>query len=178
MALPDDCQPWAGSTRPADDDQTKAVLASETGPASETLRTDEIAESERFARWRHWVSGTFVPPECAPVSQLSQNGRQATMLPGDLAIYDCRRPYTMDLLATRFGERAGGQHRDPAVLRRSLLLGVCAWIDANLGEPGLDPDPAHFSKIFKASYGEPPGQYRHRSKAAGEPREAMTQAAR
>jgi AraC-like DNA-binding protein len=39
-------------------------------------------------------------------------------------------------------------------------------------------DPAHFSKIFKASYGEPPGQYRHRSKAAGEPREAMTQAAR
>jgi AraC-like DNA-binding protein len=23
-------------------------------------------------------------------------------------------------------------------------------------------DPAHFSKIFKASYGEPPGQYRRR----------------
>lgn len=137
--------------------------------------------------------------------QLSQNGRQTTLLPGDLA----------------------------------LLLGVRAWIDANLGEPGLDPDaiaranhvsvrylhrlfhdkgtsvarwvrerrldncrrdledpaqaergvvaiarrwgfvdPAHFSKIFKASYGEPRGQYRHRSKAVGEPREAMTQAAR
>jgi AraC-like DNA-binding protein len=124
----------------------------------------------------------------------------------------------LDLLATLFGERAGGQPSDPAVLRRSLLLGVCAWIDAHLGEPDLDPDtiaranhvsvrylhrlfhdegtsvarwvrerrldncrrdledpaqaqrgvvaiarrwgfadPAHFSKIFKASYGEPPG---------------------
>ena len=29
---------------------------------------------------------------------------------------------------------------------------------------GFD-DPAHFSKIFKASYGEPPGQYRLRADA-------------
>jgi len=127
----------------------------------------------------------------------------------------------LDLLATLFGERVGTEQADTAALRRSLLLQVCAWIDANLGEPCLDPDaiarahhisvrylhrlfhdegtsvarwvrerrldncrrdledpaqaergvvsiarrwgfadPAHFSKIFKASYGEPPGAYR------------------
>ncbi len=44
----------------------------------------------------------------------------------------------LDLLATMFGERTGAP-ADPAAARRSLLLTVCAWIDANLGEPGLDP---------------------------------------
>src|SRR5229473_5375073 len=124
----------------------------------------------------------------------------------------------LDLLATLFGERAGGPLTDPDVVRRSLLLAVYGWIDEHLSEPGLDPDaiaranhvsmrylhklfhdqgtsvarwvrerrldncrrdledpalaergvlaiarrwgfddPAHFSKIFKASYGEPPG---------------------
>jgi len=223
--------------------------------------------------------------------RLAQRGREALLRPGDLVIYDCRRPYTMvfdephemsflmfpcdrlrlppaavdqvlvtpvsssqstgslvapflrrlvanleqsensvncrladnvlDLLATMFGECAGGPPADPAAARRSLLLAVCAWIDRNLGEPGLDPeaiaranhisvrylhrlfhdqgtsvarwvrerrldncrrdlenpalaergvlaiarrwgfgDPAHFSKIFKAAYGAPPGQYR------------------
>lgn len=315
--------------------------------SAEVLRTEDVTEGDRFAQWRHWISATFVPLECAPVSrepfrgevahwelgelqvsrvdadphlasrtrrmiavkdegyykvglltrgscQLTQDGREAVLRPGDLAIYDCRRPYTvsfaeahqmsflmfpcerlrlppaavdqvlatrvsssestgslvapflrrlvanlqdsgdlvnrrladnvLDLLATLFGERAGGPPSDPAVVRRSLLLAVCAWIDGNLGEPGLDPDtiahanhisvrylhklfhdqgtsvarwvrerrldncrrdlenpalaergvlaigrrwgfddPAHFSKVFKASYGEPPGQYRLRA---------------
>lgn len=29
------------------------------------------------------------------VCQLGQGGREITLLPGDLAIYDCRRPYSM-----------------------------------------------------------------------------------
>ena len=314
------------------------------------LRTDDVAEADRFAQWRHWISATFVPLECAQASRqpfrgevghwelgdmlvsrvdadphlaartrrtiamrdvgyykvglltkgscrLSQEGRDALLRPGDLAIYDCRRPYTMDfgephdmsflmfpcdrlrlppaavdqvlatpvssadstgslvapflrrlvanledsqhsvncrladnvldLLATMFGEQTGAPPTDPATARRSLLLAVCAWIDANLGEPDLSPvaiaganhisvrylhrlfhdegtsvarwvrerrldncrrdledpvlgqrgvqaiarrwgfeDPAHFSKIFKASYGEPPGAYRRRGEAA------------
>jgi AraC-like DNA-binding protein len=310
------------------------------------LRTDDVAEADRFDQWRHWISATFVPLECAQVSrepfrgevaywelgellvsrvgadphlasrsrrmistrdagyykvglltrgscQLTQEGREAVLRPGDLAIYDCRRPYTMafnephemsflmfpcdrlrlppaavdhvlvtpvsstestgslvaaflrqlvanlerpsspvncrlsdnvlDLLATMFGERADAEPTDPATVRRSLLLNVCAWIDAHLGDADLDPvtiaeanhisvrylhklfhadgtsvarwvrerrldncrrdledpvlaqrgvqaiarrwgfdDPAHFSKIFKASFGEPPGAYRRR----------------
>jgi AraC-like DNA-binding protein len=321
----------------------------ETMVMAELLRTEEIAEADRFAQWRHWISSTFVPMECARVSRrpfsgevahwtlgdlqvsrvdadahtasrtrrmisardedcykvglavrgssrLAQRDREVLLSPGDLAIYDCRRPYTisfpeenemfflmfpcdrlrlppaavdqvlatrvsssestgslvapflrqlvgnleqagdsvnrrlaenvLDLLATLFGERAGGQPTDPEVVRRSLLLAVCGWIDEPLSEPGLDPeaiaranhvsvrylhklfhdqgtsvarwvrerrldncrrdledpalaergvvaiarrwgfdDPAHFSKIFKASYGEPPGQYRQRADA-------------
>ena len=142
--------------------------------------------------------------------RLAQRGREALLRPGDLVIYDCRRPYTMifgephemlflmfpcdrlrlppatvdqvlvapvssrqgtgslvapflhqivssleqsenpvngrladnvlDLLATMFGEGTGARPTDPATARRSLLLTVCAWIDRNLGEPGLDPE--------------------------------------
>lgn len=223
--------------------------------------------------------------------RLAQGGHETTLRPGDLAIYDCARPYTMvfgerfemsflmfprdrlrlpagaigqvvatrvpssestaslvgpflrrlvanltrapqevnarigenvlDLVTTLFGEVAGGQTADPQVARRALLLRVCCWIDAHLGEPGLGPDaiaaanhvavrtlhqlfhdngtsvarwvrerrldncrrdledpalaergvvaiarrwgfddPAHFSKVFRARYGEPPGRYR------------------
>ena len=311
---------------------------------AEVLRTDDVTQADRFAQWRHWISATFVPLECAPVSRepfrgevahwelgellvsrvaahphlasrtrrmialrdagyykvglltrgschLSQDGRDALLQPGDLAIYDCRRPYTMvfgephemsflmfpcdrlrlppaaveevlvtpvsstqstgslvgpflrrlvanleqpgepvnsrladnvlDLLATLFSERTGVTPADPAALRRSLLLSVHSWIDGHLADPDLDPDTiaranhisvrylhklfqeqgtsvgswvrerrlancrrdladpalaqrgvhaiarswgfddaAHFSKIFKASYGEPPGAYR------------------
>ena len=112
------------------------------------LRTDDVAEADRFAQWRHWISSTFVPLECAQVSRepfrgevaswelgemlvsrvgadphlasrtrrmiamrdtpllqgrpahqgllpATQEGREALLRPGDLAIYDCRRPYTM-----------------------------------------------------------------------------------
>jgi AraC-like DNA-binding protein len=315
------------------------------------LRTDDVAEADRFAQWRHWISATFVPLECAQVERvpfrgevahwelgemlvsrvdatphlaartrrmiairdaayykvglltkgscrLAQEGRQALLHPGDLAIYDCRRPYTMafdephemsflmfpcdrlrlppaavdqvlvtpvssaestgslvapflrrlvanleqskntvncrladnvlDLLATLFGERTGAQPTDPVTVRHALLLNVHAWIDAHLGEAELDPvtiaganhisvrylhrlfhdqgtsvsryvrerrldncrrdledpalaqrgvqaiarrwgfaDAAHFSKIFKATFGEPPGQYRRRGELAG-----------
>jgi len=311
---------------------------------AEVLRTDDVTQADRFAQWRHWISATFVPLECAPVGRgpfrgevahwelgdllvsrvsaeahlasrtrrmialrdagyykvgllthgsckLSQEGRDALLRPGDLAIYDCRRPYTMvfdephemsflmfpcdrlrlppaavdevlvtpvpstqstgslvapflrrlvanldqpgepvnsrladnvlDLLATMFSERTGVRTADPAALRRSLLLGVHSWIDAHLADSDLDPDTiaranhisvrylhklfqeqgtsvgswvrerrlancrrdledpalaqrgvhaiarswgfddaAHFSKIFKACYGEPPGAYR------------------
>ena len=314
---------------------------------AEVLRTDDVTQADRFAQWRHWISATFVPLECAPVGRgpfrgevahwelgdllvsrvaaeahlasrtrrmialrdagyykvgllthgsckLSQGGRDALLQPGDLAIYDCRRPYTMvfdephemsflmfpcdrlrlpsaaveevlvtpvsstqstgslvapflrrlvanleqpgelvnsrlagnvlDLLATLFGERTGMTPADPAALRRSLLLSVHSWIDAHLADPDLDPDTiaranhisvrylhklfqeqgtsvgswvrerrlancrrdladpalaqrgvhaiarrwgfddaAHFSKIFKASYGQPPGAYRRQA---------------
>jgi AraC-like DNA-binding protein len=115
---------------------------------AEVLRTDDVTQADRFAQWRHWISATFVPLECAPVGRgpfrgevahwelgdllvsrvaaeahlasrtrrmialrdagyykvgllthgsckLSQDGRDALLQPGDLAIYDCRRPYTM-----------------------------------------------------------------------------------
>jgi hypothetical protein len=115
---------------------------------AEVLRTDDVTQADRFAQWRDWISATFVPLECAPVSRepfrgevahwelgdllvsrvaayphlasrtrrmialrdagyykvglltngscrLSQHGREALLQPGDLAIYDCRRPYTM-----------------------------------------------------------------------------------
>jgi AraC-like DNA-binding protein len=358
MAQAGDSHHSAGPDRPA------CPYQGRDSSLAEVLRTDEVAESERFARWRHWISATFIPLECAPVTrqpfrgmlarwalgelqvsrvdadphlasrtrqliaaqsrdydyykvalltrgscQLSQNGRETTLLPGDLAIYDCRRPYTMafgerfemsflmfpchrlrlppaaieqvlvtqvssrestgslvapflrrlvanlelrpddvncrlaenvlDLLATMFGERIDREPADPAAARRSLLLRVYAWIDANLGEPDLDPDtiaranhvsvrylhrlfhddgtsvarwvrerrldncrrdledpahaerdvvaiarrwgfadPAHFSKLFKASYGEPPGQYRHRLTTAGPRRADLVPAAR
>ena len=118
------------------------------------LRTDDVAEAERFDQWRHWISATFVPLECAQVSRAAfhgeaghwelgemlvsrvaadphlaartrraiavrdvcydkvglldqglragcpEEGREALLRPGDLAIDDCRRPYTM-----AFGER-------------------------------------------------------------------------
>ncbi len=311
------------------------------------LRTDDVTQEDRFAHWRHWVSATYVPLECAPVDRepfrgeiaswalgdlrvsrvaatphlasrtrrtialrdgdyykvglltrgsclLIQDGREALLRPGDLAIYDCRRPYTMsfsephdmsflmfpcgrlhlppgavervlaspvpsgdstgllvgtflrqlvrnleeaggsvnhrlagnvlDLLATLFGERTAVAPDDPAAARHSLLLAVRAWIDGNLSDPDLDPvaiaganhisvrylhklfhdegttvarwvrerrldrcrrdledpalgarcvqavarswgfgDAAHFSKVFKAAYGDPPGEYRRRS---------------
>ena len=311
------------------------------------LRTDDVTQEDRFARWRHWVSATYVPLECAQVDRepfhgeiaswalgdlrmsrvaatphlasrtrraialrdgdfykvglltrgsclLIQDGREALLRPGELAIYDCRRPYTMsfcephdmaflmfpcdrlrllpaavervlatpvpgtdstgslvgsflrqlvrnledasgsvnhrlaenvlDLLATLFGERTAAMPDDPAAARRSLLLTVHAWIEAHLSDPDLDPvtiaaashisvrylhklfhddgttvarwvrerrldrcrrdledpalggrcvqavarswglgDAAHFSKVFKAAYGEPPGEYRRRS---------------
>ncbi len=314
---------------------------------AEVLRTDDVTQADRFAQWRHWISATFVPLECAPVGRgpfrgevahwelgdllvsrvaaeahlasrtrrmialrdagyykvgllthgsckLSQEGRDALLQPGDLAIYYCRRPYTMvfdephemsflmfpcdrlrlpsaaveqvlvtpvsstqstgslvapflrrlvanleqpgepvnsrladnvlDLLATLFSERTGMTPADPAALRRSLLLSVHSWIDAHLADPDLDPDTiarashisvrylhklfqeqgtsvgswvrerrlancrrdladpalaqrgvhaiarswgfddaAHFSKIFKASYGQPPGAYRQQA---------------
>jgi AraC-like DNA-binding protein len=229
--------------------------------------------------------------------RLIQDGHEALLRPGDLTIYDCRRPYTMsfaeaheisflmfptdrlrlpatavervlatpvpssdstaslvapflrrlvrnldeddgsvnqlladnalDLLATLFGERTGTR-ADPDAARRSLLLRVCGWIEAHLDEPSLDPvtiaaanhvsvrylhrlfhddgtsvarwvrerrldrcrrdladpalasrcvlaiarswgfdDAAHFSKVFKASYGEPPTAYRRRAGLAG-----------
>jgi AraC-like DNA-binding protein len=314
---------------------------------AEVLRTDDVTQADRFAQWRHWISATFVPLECAPVGRgpfrgevahwelgdllvsrvaaeahlasrtrrmialrdagyykvgllthgsckLSQEGRDALLQPGDLAIYDCRRPYTMvfdephemsflmfpcdrlrlpsaaveevlvtpvsstqstgslvapflrrlvanleqpgepvnsrladnvlDLLATLFSERTGVTPADPAALRRSLLLSVHSWIHGHLADPDLDPDTiaranhisvrylhklfqeqgtsvgswvrerrlancrrdladpalaqrgvhaiarswgfddaAHFSKIFKACYGQPPGAYRQQA---------------
>ena len=33
------------------------------------LRTDDVAEAGRLAQWRHWISATFVPLECAQVSR-------------------------------------------------------------------------------------------------------------
>ena len=254
--------------------------------ASRTRRMIAIRDADRYK------VGLLTRGSC----HLSQAGREALLQPGDLVIYDCRRPYTMtfdqphemsflmfpcdrlrlppaavdqvlvtpvpssqstgslvapflrrlvsnleqsedsvnyrladnvlDLLATLFGECAGGPPTDPAAVRRSLLLTVCAWIDRHLGDPDLDPeaiaranhisvrylhrlfhgqgtsvarwvrerrldncrrdlenpalaergvltiarrwgfdDPAHFSKIFKAAYGEPPGKYRHRAHA-------------
>jgi AraC-like DNA-binding protein len=338
-------------------------MGSANVPTAEVLRTDDVADGQGFAQWRQWVSETFVPLECVPVSRrpfrgtlarwtlgdlhvsrvsadphvasrtprmialrneacyykvampargscrLGQSGREVELRPGDLAIYDCGRPYTMtfaepfdmsflmfprqrlrlpltaieqvlatrvsssectgslvapflrrlvvnlerspdevncrlaenvlDLLGTLFGERTGGELTDPAAARRSLLLGTCAWIEANLGEPALDPDtiaranhisvrylhklfhdegtsvarwvrerrldncrrdledpahagrrivavarrwgfgdPAYFSKVFKASYGEPPGQYRLRAVvvADGTPESAVGKA--
>ncbi len=320
---------------------------------AQVLRTDDVTEADRFAHWRHWISATFVPLECAPVNsepfrgevahwelgdllvsrvaaqphlasrtrrmialrdpghykvglltqgscRLSQDGREALLQPGDLAIYDSRRPYTMvfdephemsflmfphdrlrlpaaaidqvlvtpvssaqstaslvapflrrlvatleqaadpvncrladnvlDLLATLFGERTGVPLTDPATMRRSLLVSICAWAGAHLGDPDLDPvaiaaanhvsvrylhklfhdegttvarwvrdrrlqhcrrdledpalaqrgaaaiarrwgftDPAHFSKVFKASFGEPPGAYRRCVSPGGRP---------
>jgi len=36
---------------------------------AEVLRTDDVTQADRFAQWRHWISATFVPLECAPVSR-------------------------------------------------------------------------------------------------------------
>ena len=314
------------------------------------LRTDDVTQEDRFARWRHWVSATYVPLECAQLDRqpfrgqiaswalgelrvsrvaaaphlasrtrrmialreggyykvgllargsclLIQDGREALLRPGDLAIYDCRRPNTMsfsephdmtflmfpndrlqlppravervlatrvpgrdstgslvgaflrqlvanletesgsvnqrlagnvlDLVATLFGERTAVAPADPGIVRHSLLLAVRAWIDGHLSDPGLAPatiaaanhisvrylhklfheegttvarwvrarrlercrrdledpalagrcvqavarswgfdDPAHFSKVFKAAYGEPPGEHRRRAEEA------------
>src|SRR6266487_916353 len=60
------------------------------------------------------------------------------------------------------------QSRGPVNFRRDLE-------DPALGQRGVQAiarrwgfeDPAHFSKIFRASYGEPPGQYRRRGEAVG-----------
>jgi AraC-like DNA-binding protein len=223
--------------------------------------------------------------------RMTQDGREAVLQPGDIAIYDCSRPYTMsfdgpfemsclifphsrlqlppvavtevlatcvpgnestvslmapflrrlvnslehaqeemnrrradsvlDMLAAMVAQRTGKPATDPAVTRRSLLFGIYDWIDKNLDMPGLCPetiarashisvrylhklfqdegtsvarwvrecrlekcrrdledptlaereviaiarrwgfdDAAHFNKIFKATYGMPPGQYR------------------
>ena len=45
---------------------------------------------------------------------------------------------------------------DPALGHRGVQAIAHHW--------GFE-DPAHFSKIFKAAYGEPPGQYRRRGDA-------------
>ena len=42
------------------------------------LRTDDVAEADRFAQWRHWISSTFVPLECAQVSREPFRGEVAS----------------------------------------------------------------------------------------------------
>ena len=49
---------------------------------------------------------------------------------------------------------------DPALAQRGVQAIARRW--------GFE-DPAHFSKIFKASYGDPPGAYRQRADAASRP---------
>jgi AraC-binding-like domain len=145
------------------------------------LRTDDVAEADRFAQWRHWISATFVPLECAQISRapfrgevahwelgdmlvsrvdadphlasrtsrmismrdaayykvglltrgschLTQEGREAVLHPGDLAIYDCRRPHTMAFIDLRL---RGGHHR-----WSRLALGDAARRHAARRHPG------------------------------------------
>jgi AraC-like DNA-binding protein len=265
---------------------------------AEVLRTDDVTQADRFAQWRHWISATFVPLECAPVTRepfhgevahwelgellvsrvaahphlasrtrrmialrdagyykvglltrgscrLSQEGREALLRPGDLAIYDCRRPYTMvfdephEMSFLMFP--CDRLRLPPAAVEQVLVTPVSSSdrtgslvapflqrLVAHLADPGLDPvaiaranhisvrylhklfhdqgtsvarwvrerrlancrrdledpalaqrgghaiarrwgfeDPAHFSKIFKASFGEPPGAYRQITGGAG-----------
>lgn len=137
--------------------------------------------------------------------RLTQDGREALLHPGDLAIYDCRRPYTM-----AFGEPhqmsflmfpCDRLRLPPAAVDQVLVTPVFSsestgslvapflrQLVANLDQPKSpvncrldncrrdleDPalaqrgvqaigrrwglvDAAHFTRIFKASFGEPPG---------------------
>ena len=53
---------------------------------TEVLRTAEVAEADRFAQWRHWISSTFVPMECARVSRRPFSGEVAHWTLGDLQV--------------------------------------------------------------------------------------------
>jgi AraC-binding-like domain/Bacterial regulatory helix-turn-helix proteins, AraC family len=70
-------------------------------------------------------------------SVLIQDGREATLTPGDFTLYDTDRPYTLAF-------------SDP---HRMLVL---VFPGARWGYP----DPAHFSRLFKAAYGVGPRDYR------------------
>ncbi len=129
---------------------------------AEVLRTEDVTQADCFAQWQHWISATFVPLECVPLgcvpgSRGPFRGEIARWELGELRVsrvaadpHQARRTSRMIAradagyykvgLATLFGEGTGGPPADPAAARRSLLLTVCAWIDRNLGEPGLDPE--------------------------------------
>ena len=50
------------------------------------LRTGDVAEADRFAQWRHWISATFVPLECAQVSRKPFRGEVGHWGLGDMLV--------------------------------------------------------------------------------------------
>jgi hypothetical protein len=109
-------------------------------------------------------------------SVLIQDGREATLTPGDFTLYDSDRPYTLAFsdphrmrqlhkhfhasgttvagwIMQRRLERCGHDLRDPRWSGRPV---------ASIGARWGYPDPAHFSRLFKAAYGIGPRDYRGR----------------
>ena len=50
------------------------------------LRTDDVAEADRFTQWRHWISATFVPLECAQVRREPFRGEVGHRGLGDMLV--------------------------------------------------------------------------------------------
>jgi len=53
---------------------------------ADSLRTEDVAEADRFAQWRHWISSTFVPLECAQVSREPFRGEVASWELGEMLV--------------------------------------------------------------------------------------------
>src|SRR5580658_8143308 len=74
----------------------------------DVARTLDLPSGQRFEYWKHVLSDTFVPLEVSTPgggadfrgrlrgsSVLIQDGREATLTPGDFTLYDTDRPYTL-----------------------------------------------------------------------------------
>ena len=97
---------------------------------AEVLRTDDVNQADRFAQWRHWISATLVPLECAPVSRdpfrgdlhklFHDQGTSVARWVRERRLANCRR----DL-------------EDPALAQRGVHAIARRW--------GFE-DPAHFQQ--------------------------------
>jgi AraC-like DNA-binding protein len=70
----------------------------------DVARTLDLPSGQRFEYWKHILTNTFVPLEVSTPgngddfrgsSVLIQDGREATLTPGDFTLYDTDRPYTL-----------------------------------------------------------------------------------
>lgn len=144
------------------------LLSQELG----TLAISEVAgESVHVSRGRHQIAaadpGVYkIGLQLHGYCVLAQDGREAALTPGDLAIYDTTRPYELDF-ADRFGmfvllvprgrlglspeqvgrvtaERISGRHGLGA-LTSALLDGL----GRQLREGGADPDPRALDAVLE-----------------------------
>jgi AraC-like DNA-binding protein len=70
----------------------------------DVARTLDLPSGQHFEYWKHILTNTFVPLEVSTPgngddfrgsSVLIQDGREATLTPGDFTLYDTDRPYTL-----------------------------------------------------------------------------------
>src|SRR6266516_1887734 len=84
-------------------------LTRRAGNMPDVARTLDLPSGQRFEYWKHILTNTFVPLEVSTPgngddfrglqlrgsSVLIQDGREATLTPGDFTLYDTDRPYTL-----------------------------------------------------------------------------------
>jgi hypothetical protein len=90
---------------------------------AEVLRTDDVTQADRFAQWRHWISATFVPLECAPVSREPFRGEVAHWELGGLLVSRvAARPHLASRTRRMIALRDAGYYKVGLLTRGSCRL--------------------------------------------------------